>query len=137
MIATYNSTESYHIKKTKLSRKKNKRGVLLLYLDTDFFIFSIKVCNDEITRELRNTETDLCGSLLRTTCGHKCFSLRDAKLWNGLDTIYIGNIESIVTSNDIGTYAADIGVESIWNGIIFDIVFLLFLFALFLLCILC
>ena len=37
------------------------------------------------TREFRNTETDLRVPFLRTTCGQKCFSLRGAKLWNGLD----------------------------------------------------
>ena len=37
------------------------------------------------TRELRNTETDLRVPFLQTTYSQKCFSLRGAKLWNGLD----------------------------------------------------
>ena len=41
--------------------------------------------SESCTRELRNTETDLCVPFLRTTCGQKCFSFRGAKLWNGLD----------------------------------------------------
>ena len=42
--------------------------------------------SETITRELRNTESDLRVPFLRTTCGQKCFSFRGAKLWNGLDT---------------------------------------------------
>ena len=45
------------------------------------------------TRELRNTETDLRVPFLRTTCGQKCFSIRGAKLWNGLD------VKSKLTNN--------------------------------------
>ena len=37
------------------------------------------------TPEFRNAETDLRVPFLRTTCGQKRFSFREAKLWNGLD----------------------------------------------------
>ena len=37
------------------------------------------------TREVRNTKTDIRVPFLQTTCGQKCFSFREAKLWNGLD----------------------------------------------------
>ena len=61
----------------RLYKAVNKQAPIYL---TEMFARLSDVCK----RELRNTKTDLAVPRLKSAFGEKCFSYKDAKLWNDL-----------------------------------------------------